>query len=164
MRNGNIFKELLILVGVSVAAALVVNSLSPKGIALLGNWDTSAGVVTAKPKANQDSIFNEIGDVESAKAIYDQGGAVFIDARSEGSFLNGHIAGSVSLPLGQFSEKIQLLLNTYDPSTLLITYCSGRTCQDSHQLARLLATVGYLNVRIFIDGYPAWKESGYPSE
>jgi len=161
---GNIYKEILILLGVSIATALVVNDLSPKGIAAFGNWDTAVGVVSARPKGYQDALFEEISDVESAKAIYDKGEAVFIDARSEASFLKGHIAGAVSLPVGQLSEKIQMLLNTYEPSTPMITYCSGRTCDESHKLAQLLATVGYLNVRIFIDGYPAWEESGYPSE
>lgn len=161
---GNIYKEILILLGVSIATALVVNGLSPKGIAAFGNWDTTVGVVSARPKGYQDALFEEIRDVESAKAIFDQGEAVFIDARSEAFFLEGHIAGAVSLPVGQLSEKIQMLLNTYEPSTPMITYCSGRTCDESHKLAQLLATVGYLNVRIFIDGYPAWEESGYPSE
>ncbi len=164
MPFGNIYKEILILLGVSIATALAVNYLSPKGIAVFGNWDTTAGVVSARPKGYQDALFEEISDAESAKAISDQGDAVFIDARSEVSFLQGHITGAVSLPVGQFSEKIQMLLNTYEPSTPMITYCSGRTCDDSHKLAQLLATVGYLNVRIFIDGYPAWEESGYPSE
>lgn len=161
---GNIYKEILILLGVAIATALVVNGLSPKGIAAFGNWDTTVGVVSARPKGYQDALFEEIRDVESAKAIFDQGEAVFIDARSEAFFLEGHIAGAVSLPVGQLSEKIQMLLNTYEPSTPMITYCSGRTCDESHKLAQLLATVGYLNVRIFIDGYPAWEESGYPSE
>jgi rhodanese-related sulfurtransferase len=164
MPFGNIFKELLTLLGVSIATALVINFFSPAGIAVFGNWDTTAGVVSAKPKGYQDTVSAEINDVESAKAIFDQGGAVFIDARSEASFLQGHVADAVSLPVGQFFEKIQMLLNRYEPSTTMVTYCSGRTCDDSHKLARLLTDVGYLNVRIFIDGYPAWVESGYPSE
>ena len=82
---GNIYKEILILLGVSIATALVVNDLSPKGIAVFGNWDTTAGVISARPKGYQEALFEEISDVESAKAISDQGEAVFIDARSEAS-------------------------------------------------------------------------------
>jgi rhodanese-related sulfurtransferase len=161
---GNIWKEILILLGVSIAIALLVNALSPSGIAVFGNWDTTAGVLSAKPKGYQDTLFEEISDVASAKVIFDRGDAIFIDARSEESFLMGHIAGAASLPIGKFAEKMPMLLDRYEPSTLMITYCSGRTCDDSHKLAQLLATIGYLNVRIFIDGYPAWEEKGFPSE
>lgn len=164
MPDRTLFKELLILLGVSVAVALIVNHLSPKGIPLLGNWDPSAGVVSAKSKGEEGANFSIIKDVAIAKQIFDQGKAVFVDARSEVSFEQGHIAGAVSLPVGRFQEKIQSFSELREPSTPIVTYCSGRTCEDSHTLAGLLAMYGYLDIRIFIDGYPAWKEKGYPSE
>ena len=34
---------------VALAAAFGVNALSPRGIALFGNWDTAAGVITGLP-------------------------------------------------------------------------------------------------------------------
>ena len=40
-------REIIILVGISVILAMVVNFLSPKGIALVGQWDTSRGVISA---------------------------------------------------------------------------------------------------------------------
>ena len=46
----------------------------------------------------------------------------------------------------------------------MITYCSGRTCEDSHNLARLLSEVGFTDVRVFIDGFPGWEAEGYPVE
>ncbi len=163
MPDRTLLKELLILVGVSFSVALVVNHISPRGIPLFGNWDSSAGIVSAN-STNEDSLFSEIRDIETAKQIFDQGNAVFVDARSEESFNQGHIAGAVSLPVGRFQEKIQSFRELYVPSTPLVTYCSGRACQDSHELARFLEVVGYSDIRIFIDGYPAWKDKGYPSE
>ncbi len=164
MPKRNLLKELLILVAVSVSAALYVNTMSPKGIPLFGNWDPSTGIVSAHSQGPDDTMFGEINDVETAKQIFDQGSAVFVDARSKDSFDQGHIAGAVSLPLGRFPEKIQAFRERFEPSAAIVTYCSGRTCLDSHQLARLLAMEGYLDIRIFADGYPAWKEKGYPSE
>ncbi|MBW2337956.1 MAG: hypothetical protein JRF47_14580, partial [Deltaproteobacteria bacterium] len=45
-------KEVSIILGVSILAAFAVNYFSPAGIALVGQWDTSQGVVTAKAKNN----------------------------------------------------------------------------------------------------------------
>ena len=125
-------KEIIILVGVSVALALVFNTLSPRGIALLGQWD--------------------------------KGDALFVDARSQNDYDNGHIPGAVSLPVGQFEEQIESFLNRYPAEQHIVTYCSGRTCEDSHDLAQSLSDVGFTNVRIFIDGFPGWEAEGYPIE
>ena len=43
-------KEISILVSASIIAAFAVNYFSPAGIALVGQWDTSQGVITANEK------------------------------------------------------------------------------------------------------------------
>jgi hypothetical protein len=43
-------KEISILVGASIIAAFAVNYFSPAGIALVGQWDTAKGVITANEK------------------------------------------------------------------------------------------------------------------
>ena len=60
-------KEISVLVGASIIAALAVNYFSPAGIALVGQWDTAKGVITANE--NNDIVLNdlEIGDVTLAK-------------------------------------------------------------------------------------------------
>ena len=55
-------------------------------------------------------------------------------------------------------------MNQYPLEQPIVTYCSGRTCEDSHQLAWLLIDVGFSEVRIFIDGFPGWQAEGYPIE
>jgi len=157
-------KEIIILAGVAVILAFVVNTFSPKGIALVGQWDTAKGIVTANTKGTSDSAFSEIRQIRVAKEIFDKGKVLFVDARSKQSYEEGHIPGAVSLPVGQFDEQIESFLNQYSPDQPIVTYCSGRTCEDSHNLARMLAAVGYSDIRIFIDGFPGWQEEGYPVE
>jgi rhodanese-related sulfurtransferase len=151
-------KEIIILVGVSVILALVVNTLSPRGIALVGKWDTANLVGDT---AGQLKI---IESVALAKSIFDKGDALYVDARSQNDYENGHIPGAVSLPMGQFEAEIEFFLNRYPPEQPIVTYCSGRTCEDSHILAQALSDVGFINVRIFIDGFPSWEAQGYPIE
>jgi rhodanese-related sulfurtransferase len=157
-------KELGILLGISIIAAFSVNYFSPAGIALVGQWDTEKGVITANEKNKIDLIDFEIGDIALAKELWDSNNYVFIDARPRDDYDEGHIQGAVSLPLGQFDEKIEAFMDQYPPETAIISYCSGRTCEDSHRLAELLLAVGYSQINVFIDGFPGWEAQGYPVE
>ena len=164
MRYRNVAKEVIILLGLVVIAAFTVNFLSPKGIALVGQWDESQGVITARAKDDVVIDDLEIDDVEIAKQIYDSGEAVFVDARSREDYEEGHIKGAVSLSVGQFNVVIDTFKAQYSTASTIVTYCSGRTCDDSHKLAQLLFEQGYTKVGVFIDGYPGWEAEGFPIE
>jgi len=164
MEWNKIIKEMMFLLGIATISAFTVNFFSPKGIALVGQWDESPGVVASKVDSD---VFNgelEIKDVKTAKQIYDKGTAVFVDARSLENFKNGHIKNAKPLPLNQFDNFIKAFKKKYPANTFIVTYCSERTCDDSHKLEQLLFDHGYINVSIFIDGYQAWKAEGYPIE
>ena len=164
MMKRNILKEVMIILGVSIITAFTVNYFSPNGIALIGQWDPSIGVVDAKSKEFQDNFIPEITDVTAAKKLFDSGSMLFVDARNQDAYEQGHIQGAVSFPVGRFAEEIDPFKNTYPTSTSIITYCSGRECNDSHKLAQLLFMEEYTEVKIFIDGYPAWEHEGYPRQ
>ena len=156
--------ELAFLLGLAVVAAFTVNFFSPRGIALLGEWDTSKGVITAKAKTDVVVRELEIQTPELAKEIFDKGNAVFVDARARDIYDEGHIKGAVSLPVNRFDELFFDFTKDYPTSTPIITYCSGRECEDSHALAQHLFEAGYTQVSVFVDGYPGWLEKGYPIE
>jgi len=160
-----IITGLIIIVGVSLFTAFGVNYVSPKGIALFGEWDTSKGAIRAKSKQDLPYINEiEIKDVRVAKKFFDEGNTIFVDARVYEDYAEGHIQGAASMPVHRFDEMIDDFLHTYSQSQLIITYCSGRECDDSHYLAEQLIDAGYTNIKIFIDGYPDWKKKGYPIE
>jgi rhodanese-related sulfurtransferase len=158
----DVIKELALLLSLSIITAFTVNFVSPKGIALFGEWDTSRGVITAKSKDDIVTHQIEIDDVQIAKQIYDSGISLFVDARSRDRYSAGHIKGAVSMPVDEINDIIDPFISTYPPDTQIITYCSGRECDDSHFLAQFLKDLGYKNIRVFIDGYPGWTEKGYP--
>ena len=164
MRYKDMAKGLAILLGLAVITAFAVNFLSPKGIALVGQWDESQGVITARAKDDVVDYDLEIDDVNIAKQIYGSGEAVFVDARSREDYEEGHIKGAVSLPFGQFHDFIDAFKAQYSTASTIVTYCSGRTCDDSHLLAQLLFEQGYTEVSVFIDGYPGWEAEGFPIE
>ena len=157
-------KEISIILGLATAVALSVNYFSPAGIALVGQWDTAEGVVTARAKNEMVIDELEIETVALARKLFNTGEYVFVDARSIEDYQEGHIKGAVSLPVGQVEEKLSEFLDHYPPETAIITYCSGRTCQDSHRLAEVFMEMGYENINVFIDGFPGWENEGHPVE
>ena len=157
-------KEIGLIVGLSLITAFITNYLSPSGIALVGQWDIQRGVISAQTQRAGISSDIEIHSVKLAKQIFDEKKAIFVDARSRQHFEDGHIPKAVSLPMGQFDEIIESFLNIYSLSQPIVTYCSGRACEDSHRLSQFLIEFGYTNVRIFIDGFPGWLAEGYPVE
>ena len=159
-----IIKKILFLLVLAVVVALVANRFSPMGIALIGQWDQDEGVIGANAIDEIHDSVVEIDNIEIAKSIYDGEKAHFVDARSSDAYRTGHVKGAVSLPVGEFDAMVENLLNRYPPEQPIITYCSGRACEDSHRLARMLIDFGYENVSIMIDGFPGWKENGFPVE
>ena len=159
-----ILKQALLLLVLAVSIALVVNQFSPVGIALIGQWDQDKGVISAHAKDEIHDSRLVIDNIKIAKLSYDGGKTLFVDARSNDDYNEGHIKGAITLPVGEFDERVGNLLDHYSPDQSIITYCSGRTCEDSHRLAQMLIDLGYENVSIMIDGFPGWKENGYPVE
>ncbi|MCJ7774006.1 MAG: rhodanese-like domain-containing protein [Desulfobacterales bacterium] len=165
MTPKNIITGLIIIIVISLISAFGINYVSPKGIALFGEWDISKGAVSAKSKLDLPYLNElEIKDIQTAKQIFDKGNVVFVDARVYEDYAEGHIKGAISLPVNRFDEMIQDFLEDYPFSQQIVTYCSGRECEDSHYLAEKLIHMGYTETKIFIDGYPGWEEKGYPVE
>jgi len=160
----DITRELLLLLFVAIVAAFLTNFFSPRGIAFVGEWDTSKGVINAKARDTTVRRDIEINDVHLGKKIFDEGQTVFVDARAPDRYMAGHIKGAVLLPARQRDDFLEEFIAQYDPATPIVTYCSGRECDDSHELARFLAEMGYTDVRVMVDGYPGWEKEGYPIE
>ena len=99
-------------------------------------------------------------DLAIAKTFYDQG-VLFIDARDDKEFREGHIAGSKLAPANP--GEILRWATEDDP---VVTYCSGGECDLSMNLANELMGEdwGFARVFVFDGGLPKWIEAGYPVE
>jgi 3-mercaptopyruvate sulfurtransferase SseA len=58
--------------------------------------------------------------LEDAKKAFDDGTAIFIDTRSEGTYKQEHIKGSINIPTGSLDSNISKL----SKGKKLIAYCS----------------------------------------
>ena len=98
-------------------------------------------------------------DLAITKEMYDQG-ILFIDARDEEEYAEGHIKGAILAP--STPELVQLFP---DRSSAIVTYCSGDDCDVSQELAeQLMYDWDYELIFVFWGGWPEWKTAGYPAE
>ena len=136
---------------------------------LLNAW---TGKVTASSPAPASKFPNQSGNGQQAvplpiglmqvKEFHDRKEAVIVDARDGATFAAGHITGAVSLPLGEADGRLAEFARRYQPATLLVVYCNGYDCHDSHDLAGKLITKGFTTVFVFEGGFPEWEAAGYP--
>lgn len=152
-----VYKTLLqatTIVALAAALALGVNALRPDGLPL----------VEARPSAVQlDQSSGEIS-VKDAAMLFASGRAVFLDARSQLEFEQGHIQGAISLPPREFASQFQDIKPRLMGKEAVITYCDGERCPLSHALAEHLRGAGLKNVRVLKNGWSLWNTEKLPVE
>ena len=82
--------------------------------------------------------------------------AVFIDARDQWEFSEGHIPGAINIPEFSF-EPNNIKLASLDKDVLMVIYCDGDDCDTSKRLAKQIIELGYKNVFVFLGGFNEWK-------
>ena len=103
-------------------------------------------------------------ELNEAKAVFDSGTAVFVDARDPADYAAGHIRGAVNLPWEEFAAAFPDFSKKVPSTAPVITYCSGTDCEMSKNLGRKLRSMGYASVKVFAGGWPQWMKAGYPVE
>lgn len=162
---GSAVKQCLILVLISCALGLVfnlpmvVNSFDGK---LLGDIQRKQ-LADLKAKAKQLSPDIRFIDLISAKKLFDEQQAYFLDARSPEEYRESAIAGALGISLMSVA-KGEVDLESYlpDQESIIISYCSGGECDVSVEMAKELVDMGYRNIYVLGEGYPGWEEAGYP--
>jgi rhodanese-related sulfurtransferase len=144
--------ESLALLAFATGAALAFNAFSPAGIA----------VTRALPLRELDDRF--LSD-EEAKARYDAGRTIFVDARKPDEFARGCIEGALSLSVESFAARYDAVARLLPREADLVVYCGGVDCAQSRALADRLELAGHPRerVRIFRGGWKAWAARGWPA-
>lgn len=154
-------KSIIIFLTISLILSFSYNYFSPSGIAVIGNWDRTQGVVSANTKTSVVKRDREINKLTDMKKIVEDNSTLVIDVRLEEIFRKGHIPGARSIPLFEFDEFIGDFYETILMEENIVVYCSGRECTDSHTFATKLSEIGYENVRVFAGGFIEWEQEGY---
>lgn len=131
------------------------------GIALSFN----ASLVMAKDMTAKDFMQEAYKNIDTitvpeGKAIFDKGGAIFLDIRTEKEYKAGHVPGAIHISRGLLEWFISKEIP--DKNALIVVYCrtGGRSCLATDTLVKM----GYRNVKNMDGGWKAWAKAGYPVE
>jgi len=164
-----VFIEVAVILAISLVLGILNNTFSHSRVAWIGSWPSFSD-------SESDSIWDclscEEGDPPSLRlsevsALYQNPEVVFLDARFPEEYEDGHIKGAYLVPFEADEEEFQyyfdIVSEILQPSSMIVTYCSGAECESSLFLARYLRDeLGYDSVKIFFGGWRRWEKAGLP--
>jgi rhodanese-related sulfurtransferase len=157
---------LLILVLSGVAGILINaarNSLGLKGLAMSTPWpDNREKAELEIPPSFEEG--DSLVSLEQAYSAFLKGEALFLDAREEEEYNEGHIAGALNLPFEFWDDYWDYVKPDLDPAKEIIAYCGGLDCELSLFEARELKNLGYEKSYTFFGGWQKWLDAGLPVE
>lgn len=93
------------------------------------------------------------------KLMDEKADLTLVDSRpKERKYDLGHIPGAISLPDSQF-DKLAAERLPADKAAALYFYCEGLSCRLSNDSALKAIQLGYSNVKVVPEGYPAWQQA-----
>jgi rhodanese-related sulfurtransferase len=192
---GRILLEAVLVAVVGIAFAFAANQISPRGLALARNYfptgtnnsvrattsvvapDRTAGVNSATPFPAQllavqmkEKGLQLIDSRRAVQLFHDSrsktGVVVFIDARDDPLYRQGHIPGAYEFDPYQPEKYFPTVLPVCRSAEQIVIYCHGGDCDDSETAALLLRDLGIANGKIFIyaGGITEWTNNHLPVE
>ena len=178
-----------LLVGVAGAAvAFAANALSPRGLKLTKNFfpgddvrrnqpvpaagtnafPSSVNSLAAKLKAQG------LGLVDGARIVelfhdprYQQNAIVFLDARNDDDYLEGHIPGAYHFDHFHFDKYLPTIMPLCQAAQQIVVYCGGGDCELSENAAAMLGTdlrIPKEKIFVYGGGMTEWRNKGLPIE
>lgn len=96
-------------------------------------------------------------DVKQGAALQSQG-ALLLDVRTPGEFVEGHAPGATLIPLGQLQQRLSELRGAQDKPIALICRSGSR----SSVAQTILEKAGFTRVVNVDGGMIAWAKAGLP--
>ena len=97
---------------------------------------------------------------------YEQGLVIFIDARKDEEYRQGHIPGAYQLDSMYPEKYLGAVMPACTIAQQIVIYCHGGDCELSEFAAEILRSAGIANDKLFIyaNGIPGWQARGLPIE
>lgn len=183
-----ILLEALAVSAVGLLLALLANQLSPHGLVLGRNYFPR--VVAGPTQAGSATATNLTGvsPTDATLARLKQHGlqaiaftnvvalfrdprhelelVVFVDARDERYYLEGHIPGAYNFDHYRPEKQLPKVLAVGGTAEQIVVYCAGGDCEDSEFAAVTLSQAGVPADRLFVfpGGIAEWTTNGLPLE
>jgi rhodanese-related sulfurtransferase len=179
-----------VLVGVlGAAVAFVANAISPRGLKLARDYFPGAvrphshtNLTAASAGTNTNAHWEmlaarlkekglQLVDVDQALKLFndprrEQGLVVFIDARKDKEYQEGHIPGAHQFDHYRYENYLSAVLPVCQVAQQIVVYCAGGECEDSEFTATMLSNFGVSREKLFVygGGITEWKSRTLPIE
>jgi rhodanese-related sulfurtransferase len=185
----SIFLEAVFVTIVGAVVAFAANVLSPRGLTLTRNYFPPGPTLVQSPiavasPANsaptplppspferlQANGLQPIASDRATELFHDprstQELIVFIDARDEQHYQEGHIPGAFTFDRYHPEQYLAAVLSVCQNADQIVVYCNGGECEDSQFAALTLRDGGIANTKLFVyaGGITEWVAQGLPVE
>ena len=103
-------------------------------------------------------------NLAQAYALFQQGQALFIDARPADEFNELHVPKSLNIPPDLVSAGVAEKVAGLAKDQEIVVYCGQVSCDLALKVAEKLQALGFTRVTAYIGGFRAWDEAGYPAD
>jgi rhodanese-related sulfurtransferase len=180
---------------IGITLALVANAVSPRGLKLSQDYFPGAArnatapavatSLTAHPRGTNVSVLSALDPVvarlqaqglrlvESNQVAqlfrdprYDQEMIVFVDARNDQHYQEGHIPGAYQFDHYHADRYLSSVLPVCQAAEQVVVYCTGGSCEDSEFAAIFLRDAGIAREKLLVygGGITEWNTLGLPLE
>jgi rhodanese-related sulfurtransferase len=147
-KNRIVREAFIVIVGV-LAISFIFNFSRKEGIPLIADAEAFRVQTNA-----------EFAGIEDAYGLFEEGRAIFIDARAPEVFALGHIEGALNAPPG--GEDLAGLTWLADADTYVICYAAEMSQRQAGVAADKLLEMGCEKVFVLLEGFDAWTGKGFP--
>jgi rhodanese-related sulfurtransferase len=192
---GRILLEAVLVTLAGAAFAFAANGLSPRGLALMRDYFPAA-IVTSPPAGNSTNPITaavvtrtnppsaqellaarlkerglQMVDAVQAEQLfrdprYAQELIVFVDARDDQHYQEGHIPGARQFDRYHPERYFAAVMPACQAAQQIVVYCIGGDCDDSEFAAVALRDTGVAKEKLFVyaGGITEWATNGLPIE
>lgn len=98
--------------------------------------------------------------------LYASGAYIFIDARDDAHYADGHVPGAYQINHYYIERYIDAVLPVAEAALKIIVYCNGGKCEDSEftTLELLKRGIDSSKVFVYVGGMQQWRNAQLPIE
>lgn len=138
---------------------IVISSI----VGLLVNAVSSPSLPLIRPPDEREEKWTIIPGEEVLQHLQD-GSAIFVDARDAKYYNEGHIPSAINLPATSFGEAFAEMGDSLPREFLIIVYCQGGACDESHDVLDHLELLDFQELALYKGGWMEWEQNGHPAE
>jgi rhodanese-related sulfurtransferase len=103
-------------------------------------------------------------NLAQAYSLFQQGKALFIDARPGDEYSELHIPQSINITMDMLNNHKASKVADLAKDREIVVYCGQASCNLALRVAEKLQALGFSRVMAFVGGFRAWDEAGYPAD